>query len=165
MTQHRNPDYLQMTPEEEQQIRRINVMREIARAANASQPQTSQTSRPAYMEGAVMMTELEVWSRCGRLATVKQALLNGADVNATDEVGMTALHYAVLGGEIRVVQLLLNAGANVQAKSPSGETPIDLAKSAKENALVRVLKNEVIICLKCDVAVIPATGISHQCTA
>jgi ankyrin repeat protein len=164
MTQHKISDYLQMTPEEEQQTRRLNAMREIARAANANRPQTSQTSRPAYMEDAVMMTELEVWSRSGNLARVKQALLNGADINATDEAGMTALHYAVLRAEIRVVQLLLNAGADVQSRSPEGETPIDLAKSAKENALVRVMNNEVVVCLKCDVAVIAEIGMNHQCT-
>ncbi len=40
---------------------------------------------------------------------------------------MTALHYAVKQGERKVVELLLQAGANVSATTLSGETPIDFA--------------------------------------
>jgi ankyrin repeat protein len=145
MTGHPIPDYLQLTPEEEDQIKCIRSMREVARAAQARQPQIARNPLPAYMEGAEIMTDLEVWARSGKLAEVKRALIDGVDVNAKDEKGMTALHYAVLRAEIRVVNLLLVAGADIEAKSAAGETPIELAARLKESVLVRLMRKEVSI--------------------
>ncbi len=50
----------------------------------------------------------------------------GADPNATDEAGATALHYAIA---IEVCQLLTQAGADVHAKTAEGETPLHICTS------------------------------------
>jgi ankyrin repeat protein len=162
MTEHQSP-WLQLTQEEEAQSKLLTALRETVRAVFANQPQAGQAPCPAYMADAVMITKLEHWASGHYLGELKQALLSGVDVNATDERGVTALHYAVRAANIRAVQLLINAGADLQAKSPAGEAPLDWAIAAKENALVRLLKNQLFICLHCDVAVIRANESEHRC--
>ena len=61
-------------------------------------------------------------------AAVKELLKKGADVNAAQGDGMTALHWAALNGDADVAQMLLYAGANVGAKTRiGGYTPLHLA--------------------------------------
>src|SRR6185503_17562450 len=61
-------------------------------------------------------------------AAVKELLKKGADVNAAQGDGMTALHWAALNGDAEVAQMLLYAGANVGAKTRiGGYTPLHLA--------------------------------------
>ena len=57
-----------------------------------------------------------------------QALLDaGADVNARERSGRTALHAAAAKGYSDVVKLLVERGADVAAKDIDGATPIDAA--------------------------------------
>jgi ankyrin repeat protein len=61
-------------------------------------------------------------------ATVKKLLKDGADVNAAQGDGMTALHWAALNGDVDMTSMLLYAGANVGAKTRiGGYTPLHLA--------------------------------------
>ena len=48
----------------------------------------------------------------------------GADVNSRSREGLTALHYAVRGGELPVIRCLLDHGADVAARDPDGLTPL-----------------------------------------
>jgi hypothetical protein len=60
----------------------------------------------------------------------------GANLNAVDGSGNTALHLAVLHGEIASVKLLLEAGADRSIKNRKGKRPLDLLEggiSASEN--------------------------------
>ena len=66
-------------------------------------------------------------------ADVAQALLDaGAAVDATDAHGVTPLMHAAGRGGIDVVTLLLQQGANPKAKSKSGTTAADFARSKLE---------------------------------
>lgn len=59
---------------------------------------------------------------------VRIALNLGADINATDEIGLTALHWAVKEDHIDMVKYLISHGANVNITSPhSLETPLHTA--------------------------------------
>lgn len=49
------------------------------------------------------------------------------DVNATDSKGNTALHYAVMEENIKEVERLVAAGANIRAENANKATPISLA--------------------------------------
>jgi ankyrin repeat protein len=52
--------------------------------------------------------------------TVKTLLKTGADVNAAQGDGMTALHWAARNGDVELTQMLLYAGANVKATTRLG---------------------------------------------
>ena len=60
--------------------------------------------------------------------TVRKLIKEGADVNAAQGDGMTALHWAALNGDAELASMLLYAGANVGAKTRlGGYTPLHLA--------------------------------------
>jgi len=56
------------------------------------------------------------------------ALAAGADVNAVNRAGDTAIHFAAAMGFDSVVQLLADKGANVNVKNKRGLTPLALAR-------------------------------------
>ncbi len=53
-------------------------------------------------------------SRAGDVAQVQALLADGAEVNAPDDSGNTAIHYATAYGYSEVVQILADAGADVE---------------------------------------------------
>lgn len=69
---------------------------------------------------------------------VRALLAAGADVNATQQGGYTALHQAADRGLESVVRLLLATGARPDARSAAGRTPADHAR-AKGHAQVAAL--------------------------
>ena len=73
----------------------------------------------AHGETPVMMAALR-----GQLAWVRRLLDLGAKVNRT---GWTPLHYAASGPSVPVVELLLDRGAAIDARSPNGTTPLMMA--------------------------------------
>ena len=72
------------------------------------------------------------------LDVVKALVDKGADVNAANETGMTALHYAVQRGSDRIVEFLAGKGAKFDAKNKQGKTAAELARG-KTAALVAKL--------------------------
>ncbi|MEW5916722.1 MAG: ankyrin repeat domain-containing protein, partial [Gemmatimonadota bacterium] len=58
-------------------------------------------------------------------AAVKQLLKQGADVNASQGDGMTALHWAARHGDADLVRMLVYAGARKEATTRNGSyTPL-----------------------------------------
>jgi ankyrin repeat protein len=51
----------------------------------------------------------------------------GADVNAKDHDGNTALHHAAARGDNEMIQYLVSKGADVMAVNRAGETTVDMA--------------------------------------
>jgi uncharacterized protein len=64
------------------------------------------------------------------IEAVKLCLDRGADVNAVDEDGLTALHHAVPRGS-SVVRLLVERGAALDVKDTFGRTPLDVAQGVR----------------------------------
>jgi len=60
----------------------------------------------------------------GNLEWTKRLLDRGAQV---DRPGWAPLHYAATGPEPKVVTLLLDRGARIEARSPNGSTPLMMA--------------------------------------
>jgi ankyrin repeat protein len=52
---------------------------------------------------------------------------SGADVNAVNDAGLTAVHYAAQAGLDSVVSLLAKHGARLDVKDKQGRTPVDVA--------------------------------------
>jgi len=67
------------------------------------------------------------------IASIKLCLEAGADVNAADSQGQTALHGAAEWGWDRVVQFLVDHGANLDVKDKRGHTPLDAAMGLLSN--------------------------------
>jgi uncharacterized protein len=61
------------------------------------------------------------------MASIKLCLDAGADVNAVDNQGQTALHGAAQKGWDQVVQFLADHGAKLDVKDKRGRTPLDAA--------------------------------------
>jgi len=72
----------------------------------------------------MLATQAELVDERGTLATVRLAVELGADVNAVDEDGNTALHYVVDKEFDRVVTFLAQSGANLNATNRRGQTPL-----------------------------------------
>jgi uncharacterized protein len=88
------------------------------------------------------------------LAAVKKLLKEGADVNAAQGDGMTALHWAALNGDAEIAQMLLYAGANVSAKTRiGGYTPLHLASQIGNANVIAPL-----LAANAPVAVVTSTG-------
>ena len=66
-------------------------------------------------------------ARDGNIAAVKQHLADGANVNAKTETdfGSTLLHGAAIGEHKEIIELLIDNGADVNAKTNDGRTPLD----------------------------------------
>ena len=69
-----------------------------------------------------------------------RALLNQhVDVNAPQIDGMTALHWATYQDDLETTKLLVGAGANVKAANRYGVTPLSLACTNGNAAIVELL--------------------------
>jgi ankyrin repeat protein len=65
-------------------------------------------------------------------AAVKLAIELGADVNAANQEGDTAMHGAASAGYAEVIQLLADKGAKIEARNGLGQTPLALATVSLE---------------------------------
>ena len=71
---------------------------------------------------------------------VRELLQQGADPNAAQSDGLTALHWAALNDQLNIAQILLYAGATVKPVTRvGGYTPLHLASRAGHGGIVRAL--------------------------
>lgn len=75
-------------------------------------------------------------------AAVRALLKDGADVNAAQGDGMTALHWAAINAESEIASMLLYAGANWRATTRlGGYVPLHLAAQSGSAPIVDLLLN------------------------
>ncbi len=106
--------------------------------AKKSKPEPPvQVTEPVHKEQPVpkpkplLMSNYDFIALCksGDAVKVEEAITNGADVNAKNNEGKTALMWAAMFGHADVAEILLKHGANVNAKDNDGWTA--LMKAAK----------------------------------
>jgi ankyrin repeat protein len=90
----------------------------------------------------VAWDEKETVTREGKEAVARLLLDRGADPNAKDPYGYTALHMAVVRGKAVLVQLLLERGADFDTKQHKGQTALCMAAHMGEKAVVQLLVNK-----------------------
>ena len=96
----------------------------------------------ALMAGAILPDDRALLdaTRRGDLTAVRALLKEGADANAAQGDGLSALHLAAQQGHTEITKALLGAGAKVDAKTRIGDyTPLHLASTGAHLTVVRAL--------------------------
>jgi ankyrin repeat protein len=83
--------------------------------------------------------QLREASMGGDYARVLALLGDGAEIDATDGLGATALFYASQNGYAKTVEILLLHGANIHIMDISGRSALMQAKDCEEDEVVEIL--------------------------
>jgi len=100
----------------------------------AEWPKTDVNKLNAQGESALMLAALK-----GYFQVAEQLVQRSADVNKT---GWTPLHYAASGGQLKIIAMLLENHAYIDAESPNGTTPLMMAAMYGSTAAVQLLLQE-----------------------
>ena len=95
-------------------------------------PQTKVELRNGNDESPLMLAAIK-----GQMDLVKQLLARDADIN---KPGWTALHYAASSGQVEIMKLLLDEGADPLMKNQQNMTAMDFATQAQRPDAVEMLK-------------------------
>lgn len=94
-------------------------------------PKTNVEWRTPSDESPLMMAALK-----GHTELVRKLVARGADVN---KPGWAPLHYAATHGHLKIMELLLEEHAFIDAQSPNGTTPLMMAAHYGTPAAVKLL--------------------------
>ena len=95
-------------------------------------------------------------------AIVQALIAQGADVNAVDKKGKTALHNSAFNRKTDTTQLLINHEANTKIKDVFGQKPYDLADTPEIKSLLRGDSFRRILGIGSRGKQSPAAGSSNQ---
>lgn len=96
-------------------------------------------SQPGEQHHQPLLLRLHRAAAGGRADEIEAALAAGADVNAVDGQGQTALHVAAAHASVGAVQVLLSHGADPDAADAGGRTPLCAAAASGALQAVRAL--------------------------
>lgn len=80
--------------------------------------------------------------KTGELAKVEEALNSGSDIHQQDEQGWTPLNWAAGRGDLDMVKLLLDRGADVFRAGRDQRTPYKISLAARHTDVARLLKEK-----------------------
>ena len=84
-----------------------------------------------------VLNELVRW---GQFKQARLLLGKGASPNIQDERGWTAIHQAVSRGNLKMLEDLMEAHGNADARDHDGRTPRDMARAARRKDLMWVME-------------------------
>ena len=101
---------------------------------------TMGSSSSSFLQNCNGWSALHVAAFLGNV-TVLRLLLSrrNVDLSPADSEGASCLHAAVGAGQIECVRLLIARGANLNAKTHAGDTPLHFAARTNNTLLVRIL--------------------------
>ena len=90
------------------------------------------------------MSELQLIDavKSGELAKVEEVLNSGANIHQQDEQGWTPLNWAAGRGDVDMVKLLLDRGADVFRVGRDQRTPYKISLAARHTDVARLLKEK-----------------------
>ncbi|MDO8903494.1 ankyrin repeat domain-containing protein [Hydrogenophaga sp.] len=102
---------------------------------------SGEASRPALQRApeSLSLPALLRAAQVGDLASAREAIGRGDDLNTADVNGRTALMTAAARGDLALVRLLLDAGADTARTDQKGLTAADLARQAGHDSVVNLL--------------------------
>jgi len=74
---------------------------------------------------------------------MRMLLEKGADVNAQNMQGSTALHWIAGSGRLQVIRFLMAMGADAWIRDDMGRTPIDRAIETGDDGAVKILSGQL----------------------
>lgn len=89
------------------------------------------------------LSSLHIAVSRGRLDVVDQLIKFKCDLNVQDQWGFTALHYAVLKRNTKLILTLTSNGALGSLESKTGSTPLDLAHALKYTEIEDILSSQL----------------------
>ena len=87
-----------------------------------------------------LMSPIVTTNEQQKITELKQLIQNGADVNATDYNGKTALMRAAEAGRTQNVEILIDAGADIHAKDNKEWTALMYAEWDDHTDIIKLLK-------------------------
>jgi ankyrin repeat protein len=93
---------------------------------------------PKVPEGLFRSSPLKAASFGGRAEMVKLLLHHGAEIDAYNPEGHTALHAAVITQNVECARILLEWGASVEDVARNGRTPLTLAIIHNSHAILKL---------------------------
>ncbi len=94
----------------------------------------------SYLERTLYPVLLCAASEIGDIEGLQRMFDDGANLNAYDYNGRTALHVAATAGQLRTVQFLLQHGASPAAADIWGQTPLDEARRRQHTDIVALFE-------------------------
>ncbi|XP_076680771.1 uncharacterized protein LOC143375485 [Andrena cerasifolii] len=112
---------------------RVKTVRKILKSFSLSYSQ-------AWSDGYVLLRDA-LENRHTKVA--KLLLIKGCKVNSkNNNISHTPLHFAVINGDIEIIQMLLSRGAKINAISPYGDTPLHDAVLSNKIEIIKLLINQ-----------------------
>jgi uncharacterized protein len=94
----------------------------------------------AQSRNTMKVRPIHAASAAGQIEVAQALVERGADLNARQQDGFTALHEAAGSGKLEFARLFLDHGADLNVKTDDGKTALTRAMEARQEAMVKLLR-------------------------